>query len=213
MEKRVSQRIISRISVFYREITASFTILWRAFHSVAFDFQSLRRTRLGSFETRNSGSTMDGNTNHNETESDVPKEVWDIVHKFLLDQDDPTLNLREPHLKVVFVKILPLIIFVYGILIFCGTVGNLGAIGYIIYHKLYKDQMHAFILNNCVNDLIKCVVVIPISLFILVVHNWVLGELLCPVVPMIQVSFVCRKSFIVTYLWKQGIKKITLSNL
>lgn len=133
---------------------------------------------------------MDENTNHNETENDVPKEVWDIIHKFLLDRDDPTLDLRKPHLKIVFVEIFPLILFVYGLLIFFGSVGNLGAIGYIIHHKLYKDETYAFILNNCVSDMIKSVVVIPISLFVLVVHNWVLGELLCPVVPMIQVSFV-----------------------
>lgn len=133
-------------------------------------------------------------TNFTEPENDVPKNVWDIIHKFLLDRNDQTLDLRVPHIKNAFIEIYPFIAVVYGVLIVFGVGSNLTAISYIIYYKLYKDETYAFLLNNCVSDLIKCVLVLPITLFVVLVNNWVLGELLCPVLPMIQVSLVCNKN-------------------
>lgn len=129
-------------------------------------------------------------SNNTEPKNDVPKFVWDFIHKFLVDRNDQSLDFRDPHLKTAFIEVCPLIIFVYGLLVVFGFVSNLVTLAYIVYYKLYKDETYAFLLNNCVSDIIKCVVVIPISLFVLLVHNWVLGELLCPVVPMIQVSFI-----------------------
>lgn len=121
--------------------------------------------------------------------NEVPEDVWDFIHKFLLDRHDQTLDLRVPHLKNAFIDTYSIVIAVYAVLVIFGMGSNLAVVAYIICTKLYKDETFAFLLNNCCCDLIKCVVDIPVTLFVLMVHNWVLGELLCPVLPMIQVSF------------------------
>nr|XP_023018238.1 orexin receptor type 1 [Leptinotarsa decemlineata] len=119
-------------------------------------------------------------------ENDIPPEVWAILHEFLLGIKDPELDLREPHLKTVFSRIYPFIIFIYALLVVAGLFGNLTVFVYIIRHKLYSEETYTFLLNNVISDIIKCVVVLPISLYVLIIQNWVLGELLCSFLPMIQ---------------------------
>lgn len=132
---------------------------------------------------------MGQDMNSTEPEIDVPKHVWEIIHEFLLGIKDPTLDFREPHIKLSLINVYPLIIFIYSILVLVGLVSNLAVLAHIVYHKLHKDETYAFLLNNCVSDIVKCVIVIPISLYVLLVNNWVLGELLCSFLPMLQVSF------------------------
>lgn len=145
---------------------------------------------------------MGGEINSTKQDNDVPKDVWEIIHEFLLGINDPKLDLREPHIKVSLATVYPLVIFVYSILALAGLVSNLAALAHILYHKLYKDETYTFLLNNCVSDIVKGAVVIPLSLYVLLVQNWVLGELLCSVLPMLQVRvswiflycFFCEKS-------------------
>lgn len=132
---------------------------------------------------------MGRDANASEPENDVPKQVWEILHEFLLGIKDPTLDLREPHLKLSFASTYVLIIFVYAVLVLGGFLGNVAVLAHITYNKLHRNETYAFLLNNCVSDIIKCVVVIPISLFVLLIQNWVLGEMLCSILPMIQVCY------------------------
>ena len=44
------------------------------------------------------------------------------------------------------------------------------------------------VLNLCAAFLLQLCVVVPLSVFVLVVQNWVLGSFVCYMLPMIQVS-------------------------
>ena len=76
----------------------------------------------------------------------------------------------------------------YFALVFFGIIGNLIILGIIIRRKLYKmDNSHACVFNLIIAFLIQLVIVIPLTLFAIVVHNWVLGTFMCYTMPIIQV--------------------------
>lgn len=131
-----------------------------------------------------------GHAEKNESlpEHDVPPQVWEMLHEFLLGIKNPELDLREPHLKPSLRKIYPFIIFMYSVLLAVGVLSNLAVFIHIVRHKLYKDGTYSFILNNVISDVIKCVIILPISLYVLLIQNWMLGELLCSFLPMLQVG-------------------------
>ncbi|XP_057669159.1 prolactin-releasing peptide receptor [Diorhabda carinulata] len=116
----------------------------------------------------------------------MPPDIWEILQSLILGINETDLDLRKPHLKTVFTYSYPYIIFFYGALICVGVIGNLYMCGYIVNKKLYKDETYSFLLNNAISDIFKCVIVLPLSLYVLLIRNWVLGELLCSFLPMIQ---------------------------
>lgn len=117
----------------------------------------------------------------------IPPHVFNIIHEFLLGVDNKHLDLQQPHLRPSVAKIYPLFITIYAILIGVGVLSNLAAFIHIVRHKLYNDATYSFIINLLVSDVIKCVCVLPISLYVLLVQNWILGEVLCSTLPMLQV--------------------------
>ena len=69
-------------------------------------------------------------------------------------------------------------------------------VGVICKRKLYlTDNIHLCVLNLTIAFFCQLFVVIPLSLFVLVVHNWVLGSFICYTLPIIQVS---QKTFYYT---------------
>lgn len=112
------------------------------------------------------------------------------IYKFLLDVNfTEHLDLSEIHLRQVFKPAYPLaiVLLFYGALIFFGLIGNLTVFGVIWRRKLYqKDNIQACVLNLTIAFLTQLVVVIPLSLFVLLVHNWVLGSIVCYTLPIIQ---------------------------
>jgi hypothetical protein len=124
-----------------------------------------------------------------DVENEVPPHVWGIIHEFLLGQADPGLDLRQPHLRPSVASSYPFILFMYSLLMVTGVALNLSVFVHIIRNKLYNDVTCSFVLNNVISDIVKCVVVLPMTLYVLLVNNWILGELLCSFLPMLQVSF------------------------
>ena len=57
-------------------------------------------------------------------------------------------------------------------------------------HRVQEQQANTLIsvLNLCAAFLLQLCVVVPLSVFVLVVQNWVLGSFVCYMLPMIQVS-------------------------
>lgn len=76
----------------------------------------------------------------------------------------------------------------YAILAMMGIAMNVTIIAYIMYHRLYKDVTHAFIVNLAFCHFIQCAVVLPISLMVMLIQNWIFGQFLCFFLPMLQVS-------------------------
>lgn len=130
------------------------------------------------------------NVNNTKDEvSDVPPHVWAIIHEFLLGVNDKGLDLHKAHLRPSVANIYPFFVFIYTVLILTGILSNLAVAVHIVKHKLYEDATYCLIINGIVSDIIKCVFVLPISLYVLLIQNWTLGELLCSFLPMLQVRY------------------------
>lgn len=124
----------------------------------------------------------------------IDEENLKVIYKFLLDVNftstDDKIDLAAPHLKAVFRPIYPLAItlILYGLLILFGLLGNLLIVLVIRGKNLFKDNTQVCMMNMAVAFLIQLVFVIPCSLVVLVVQNWLLGYVMCYVLPMFQVS-------------------------
>lgn len=81
------------------------------------------------------------------------------------------------------------VIFVqYALLSLIGMVTNIWIIYYIIRHKLYRENTHAFFVNLSLCHFVQSAFVVPITLIVIIVHNWILGQFMCYFVPILQVS-------------------------
>ncbi|XP_043275778.1 neuropeptide Y receptor type 2 isoform X2 [Venturia canescens] len=74
----------------------------------------------------------------------------------------------------------------YGLLVLVGIVMNCGMMYHIMSHKLHRDPTYAFLINIAISDLIKCVFVLPLTLAVLLIDNWIFGQFLCYFLPILQ---------------------------
>ncbi|XP_030754659.1 orexin receptor type 1-like [Sitophilus oryzae] len=125
--------------------------------------------------------------NTTSTPQDLDPHILNIIHQVLTGySSEKKLDLREPQPKKSLEGIASYIVFAYGTLLTYGILSNVLLFFHIIQYRLYKDPTYSFIINNAVSDIVKCVVVLPITLYVLLVQNWMLGELLCTFLPMLQ---------------------------
>lgn len=119
---------------------------------------------------------------------EVDTRIWEIIHEYLLGVSNDGSDLREPHLRPSLVHTYKFVLFAFSLLVAVGLVANLIVFYSIIKNKRYKDATQAFMLNMVICDVVKCLFVLPLSVYVLLIQNWVLGELMCSFLPMIQVS-------------------------
>lgn len=118
---------------------------------------------------------------------EVPEHILQVIESFVLGVAHHEIEIGKPYIRKSVTNIYPFIVTMYAILIIVGVISNLAVFYHIIRHKLYEDATYSFILNNVISDIIKCVCVLPVSLYVLLTQVWMLGELLCSFLPMIQV--------------------------
>lgn len=118
------------------------------------------------------------------------KFLGQIIHN-LQSFPNETVNFAEPQLRKSLANIYPLFLVLYSLLVVFGTVGNVAMIAYILRRRLYRDPTCAFIMNIGVCNVIMSVLLLPLSLAILLIQNWIFGSFLCYFVPMLQVR--CRR--------------------
>jgi len=83
-------------------------------------------------------------------------------------------------------NIYPLFVTLYVALALIGTVSNLAMIVSLL-RKRRKEPLHGLMVNLALSDVVKCVLVLPVSLAVLLIHNWVFGATFCYILPMLQV--------------------------
>ncbi|XP_055912730.1 uncharacterized protein LOC129946533 isoform X2 [Eupeodes corollae] len=93
---------------------------------------------------------------------------------------------NRPIMKSSIKSIYWIFLLQYAILAILGIVMNVSIIAYVMYHKLYKDVTHAFITNLALCHFVQCAIVLPISLTVMMIQNWVFGNFLCFFLPMLQ---------------------------
>lgn len=122
--------------------------------------------------------------------SDVPPNIVEVIHHFLIGLQEEHIDFREAKVRPSVANIYRFIVCMYALLVVTGVLCNLAVLFHILRHRFYKDPTYAFIINNVISDIVKCVCVVPISLYVLLVQNWMLGELLCSFLPMLQVKII-----------------------
>ena len=91
-------------------------------------------------------------------------------------------------------SVLGITLLFYGALVLVGIIVNAVISIVICRRKLYlTDNTHMCVLNLSAAFLLQLVIVVPLTLFVIVVHNWVLGSFICYSLPIIQVITVSYK--------------------
>ncbi|XP_050746553.1 uncharacterized protein LOC108035795 isoform X2 [Drosophila biarmipes] len=95
-------------------------------------------------------------------------------------------RLSGPILKSSIKSVYWLFLIQYAALALLGVVLNVIIVVYIMYHRLYKDVTHAFIINLALCHFVQCALVLPVSLMVMLIQNWIFGQFLCFFLPMLQ---------------------------
>ena len=133
----------------------------------------------------------------------IPDRWLSVIAQFLMGlRNDTETDFSKPHLRPSVVRVYPLFLFLYAVVIGVGTVSNIAVICTIFKHRLYRDPTYGYIVNLAIANIVKCVLVLPISLTILLVQNWIFGSFLCFFLPMLQVCCTLIISIIIIKLYK-----------
>ena len=118
----------------------------------------------------------------------VPEHWLHMIFHYVVGFRNDTIDFSEPILKPVIDRIYPLFLIQYGLLSCFGAITNMAIIVYIMRYKFYRDATHAFLLNLAFCQFVQCVIVLPITLMVLLIQNWIFGQFMCFFLPMLQVS-------------------------
>ncbi|CAO1336530.1 unnamed protein product [Diamesa tonsa] len=100
--------------------------------------------------------------------------------------NDTQHDFSQPIVRVALEKYLPFLLCLYGLLMLSGVIENMVLIAYIVKQKLYHNETHGFIINLALCHILQCSFVLPITILIIVLQNWIFGQFLCFFVPMLQ---------------------------
>jgi hypothetical protein len=101
--------------------------------------------------------------------------------------NNASIDYSEPMLKPVVWNTYPIFLVQYGMLALFSVCSNLLVIAYIMRFKLYRDVTQAFLVNLSLCYFMQSLVVLPLSLAVLLIQNWIFGQFLCFFLPMLQV--------------------------
>ncbi|XP_071518628.1 uncharacterized protein [Panulirus ornatus] len=108
-----------------------------------------------------------------------------IIHN-LQTLPNETVDFRQPHLRQSLVQVYPLFLVLYGLLVVAGTVGNVAMVAHILCRRLFRDPICAYVMNIGVCNIFISLLLLPLSLAMLLIQNWIFGSFLCYFIPMLQ---------------------------
>lgn len=118
-----------------------------------------------------------------------PKKHWyEFVLNYVEGNHNNSADMSKPHLRHTFVNNSEFVIFVYLLISVCGVAVNSFEIYMIMKYRLFRDATYVYLINLSVADLVKCLFVLPFSLAMLLLQNWLFGGFMCYFIPMLQVS-------------------------
>ena len=107
-------------------------------------------------------------------------------------QDDNTtkIDLDVPHLRPLFYLsdgVMAVFLILFVILALVSAASNVSLLLLIMKQKLYKESLTLCLSNMMVIHIVEVCLVLPLCLCTRLVQNWVLGEIVCYMLPVITV--------------------------
>ena len=130
------------------------------------------------------------------------KFVPELIHAFQ-DHHNDTTDFSTPHIRTSLQSSYPFFIMAYVLVILGGVVANIAMLLKVlkIVQELRKKKVnfteYLFLGNIALLNIIFCSLVMPLSLAILLIQNWVFGRLICYLVPIMQV---CTSIIVITII-------------
>ncbi|KAM7296154.1 prolactin-releasing peptide receptor [Ixodes scapularis] len=116
----------------------------------------------------------------------IPDKYLGYIMHFMLKFSNDTSEFNKPQLRKTFRSSYPLFLVLYGSLFVSSLIANVWMVLHFYREKRPRESLCAYLFANALNDIFKLLVVMPISLVTLFLHNWVLGSFLCFASPIVQ---------------------------
>ncbi|CAL1526266.1 unnamed protein product, partial [Lymnaea stagnalis] len=110
----------------------------------------------------------------------------ELILQFMSNNNHSGIDFKEPFVKPSLRYVYPFFMFLHAVVGLVGIAGNTAMVVVIARRRLYQDQTYFLMANLAFADLIKCMIVMPITLANLLLQNWLFGSFLCFFLPMMQ---------------------------
>jgi hypothetical protein len=118
----------------------------------------------------------------------ISKTKWlEVIIHFLSGFRNDTADFSSPHLRPAVESSYVVFVVLYAMIVVSGLVLNALVLARFARTNLYRKNTNRLLANICAANIFQCVFVIPLSLFVLLIQNWIFGPVMCYVLPMMQV--------------------------
>lgn len=158
---------------------------------------SISSIRLLSLKMTNSAAAVTTTQESPQIPDQLLPQVLDYLNGFVntsIDFSKPNLNPYFAHVYLVFVG-------VYGLLIFLSVLLNFGMVYHVYRRQLHDEPTCAFLVNVALANVLTVSFVLPITLAVLLIRNWIFGQTICLVLPLLQVWSIGLNLFGVCIEW------------
>ena len=119
--------------------------------------------------------------------SDLTEEEINILITWISENNHNDSN-KVGHVRVKssLRQIYVLFIFLNSLVTIIGTGTNIVMLGYIIRKRLYKNSTFLFLANIAFSDILKALIVLPLTVAHLMLDGWIFGRFMCYFLPMMH---------------------------
>lgn len=117
---------------------------------------------------------------------EIPDRYLGMIIHFLMNFHNDTSEFSHPHLRKSFQYSYVFFVFMYSIIFVSGLGVNVMLLHKIYTLRPYNISMYKYLACNALNDMIKCLAVMPMALSTTLFQNWVYGSFFCYLFPMLQ---------------------------
>ncbi|KAG8312798.1 hypothetical protein J6590_015983 [Homalodisca vitripennis] len=115
----------------------------------------------------------------------MSQEEMAVVLRWLEGWKNDSADLRAPQVKASMTGLYPGLVVLYSLVLVGAAVLNGALIYTVLRHRLYNLGL---LLSLAISNLLLSCFVLPPTVAVLILHNWLLGRVLCHLLPLVQVS-------------------------